>query len=128
MDDNFYTLNEDFDPEDFKDVQRRFRKHEDRKEAMKKHPAGTKDTKTTPPEVSDEAKTFVGASVFKFFFITIPMALLFAGLAVQPLFEAAWGIDLGFWTSFFVLATLRWLIPRPSKRILVEKFSTRKSR
>lgn len=125
MTDNIYSFDKDFEPEDFEDVQRRFRDNEDREEAMKKHPAGKK---TTTPEVSDEAKNFVGANVFKFFFVTIPMALLFAGLAVQPLLEVAWGIDLGFWTAFFVLATLRWLIPRPSKKILVQPFSVKKGR
>lgn len=128
MNDDIYSFDKDFEPGDFEDVQRRFRDNEDREEAMKKHPAGTKATKTTTPQVSDEAKNFVGANVFKFFFVTIPMALLFAGLAVQPLLEAAWGIDLGFWTAFFVLATLRWLIPRPSKKILVQPFSVKKGR
>ena len=125
-DDNFYTFDEYSERKAFDELQRRFRDNEDREEAMKKHPAGTKATKTTTPQVSDEAKNFVGANVFKFFFVTIPMALLFAGLAVQPLLEAAWGIDLGFWTAFFVLATLRWLIPRPSKKILVQPFSVKK--
>lgn len=126
-DDDFYTFNEYSERKAFDELQRRFRDNEDREETMKKHPAG-KDTKSTSQEVTEEAKTFVGANVFKFFFVTIPMALLFAGLAVQPLLEAAWGIDLGFWTAFFVLATLRWLIPRPSKKILVQPFSVKKGR
>ena len=126
-DDNFYTFDEYSERKAFNELQRRFRDHEDGEEAVKKNPAD-KDTTTNPPRVSDEAKNFVGANVFKFFFVTIPMALLFAGLAVQPLLEAAWGIDLGFWTAFFVLATLRWLIPRPSKKILVQPFSVKKGR
>lgn len=126
--DDFNAFDEYSEKKAFDELQRRFSDHEDREEAMKKHPAGTKATKTTTPQVSDEAKNFVGGHVFKFFFVTIPMALLFAGLAVQPLLEAAWGIDLGFWTAFFVLATLRWLIPRPSKKILVQPFSVKKGR
>ena len=125
---NFDAFDKNFKLEDLTEAQRRFRELEVRKEAMEKHPAGAKTAKTNSSELSDEAKTFVGAGIFNFFFVTIPLALLFAGLAVQPLFEAAWGIDLGFWTAFFVLAALRWLIPRPSKRILVEKFSSRKGR
>ena len=121
--DDFNISAENFNSEDFKEEQRRIRA----REAMKKNSTG-KTAKTNSSELSDEAKTFVGAGIFNFFFVTIPLALLFAGLAVQPLFEAAWGIDLGFWTAFFVLAALRWLIPRPSKRILVEKFSSRKGR
>ena len=124
-DDNFYTFDEYSERKAFDELQRRFRDNEDREEAMKKHPAGKSATKTTQ-RVSDEASAYIGLVVLEFFFVTIPMALLFAGLAVQPLLEAAWGIDLGFWTAFFVLATLRWLIPRPSKKILVQPFSVKK--
>lgn len=85
---------------------------------MKKHPT---DKTTKTPRLSDEASTYAGLTIFKFFFVTIPLALLLAGLAVQPLFETAWGIDLGFWTAFLLLMTLRWLIPRPRKAVPLEK-------
>ena len=116
--DDFNAFDEYSERKAFDELQRRFRDHEDGEEAVKKHPAGKKSSKTTQPEVSDEAKAFVGAGIFKFFFITIPLALLFARLAVQPLFEAAWGIDLGFWPDFFVLAAIRWLSPRPNQGLL----------
>ena len=122
-DDNFYSFDKDLERKAFDDLWRHL--HEG--EAMKKHPAGTKATKkTATPRLSDEASTHIGLAVLEFLFVTVPLALLFAGLAVQPLLEAAWGIDLGFWTAFFVLATLRWLIPRPSKKILVQPFSVKK--
>lgn len=79
----------------------------------------TKTTKT--PRVSDEASAYIGLVVLEFLFVTVPLALLFAGLAVVPFTGAVFGTDLGFWTAFFVLATLRWLIPRPRKRVLFRK-------
>ena len=127
MDDYSYSFNKDLDPEEFRNAMRRFR-DEGRGEAMKKHPAG-KTTKTaTKNRLSDEASTYLGLTIFKFFFITIPLVALFAGLAVQPLFEVAWGIDLGFWTALFVLSALRWLIPRPSKKVPLEKIYAKESR
>ena len=120
MSDDIYSFDEGVKPEDFKDVQRRFREHEARKEAMKKHPASKTTTKN---RLSDEANAYIGTSVFKFIFVTTPLAMLFAVLAVQPLLETAWGVDLGFWTAFFLLMALRWLIPRPRRRVLVEEFS-----
>lgn len=120
MTDNIYSFDKDFKPEDFEDVQRRFRE----REAREKHPAG----KTTTPRLSDEASTYAGLTIFKFLFVTIPLALLLAGLAIQPLFEAAWGVDLGFWTAFLLLMTLRWLIPRPRKEVPLEKFYAKKGR
>ena len=124
MTDDIYSFDEGFEPEDFEDVQRRFREYADRKETVKKHPAG----KTATPQLSDEANTYLGLAVFRFLFVTIPLALLFAGLAVQPLFETAWGIDLGFWTAFLLLMTLRWLIPRPRKAVPLEKLYEQKGR
>ena len=117
MTDDIYSFDKDFEPGDFEDVTRRFRDNEGREEAMKKHPAG----KITPPRVSDETTTYIGLAVLKFLFATIPLALLFAGLAVVPFTGAVFGTDLGFWTAFFVLGTLRWLIPRPRKRVLFKK-------
>lgn len=119
MTDNIYSFDKDFEPEDFEDVQRRFRDHEDGEEAVKKHPAGKSTPKT--PRVSNEASAYIGLSILWFFFVTIPLALLFAGLAVVPFTGAVFGTDLGFWTAFFVLATLRWLIPRPRNNAFIEK-------
>lgn len=82
---------------------------------MKKH---STDKTTKTPRVSDEASAYIGLVVLEFLFVTVPLALLLAGLAVVPFTGAVFGTDLGFWTAFFVLATLRWLIPRPRKRIL----------
>lgn len=81
----------------------------------------TEVTKTTTQRVSDEASAYIGLVVLEFLFVTIPLALLFAGLAVVPFTGAVFGTDLGFWTAFFVLGTLRWLIPRPRKRVLFKK-------
>lgn len=87
-------------------------------EAVKRHISATK---TTTQRVSDEASAYIGLVVLEFLFVTIPLALLFAGLAVVPFTGAVFGTDLGFWTAFFVLGTLRWLIPRPRKRVLMRK-------
>lgn len=121
MNDDFQTFDE---YSKMKEFDRRLLEHESRKEAMNNHPAG----KTTPPKLSDEASTHLGLAIFKFLFVTIPLALLLAGLAVQPLFEAAWGADLGFWTAFFLLMTLRWLIPRQSKQVPLKEFYAKRSR
>lgn len=94
------------------------------KKAMENHPAG----KDTPPKLSDETNTYIGLAVLKFLFVTIPLALLFAGLAVVPFTGAVFGTDLGFWTAFFVLATLRWLIPRSRKQVPLEKLYAKKGR
>lgn len=128
-DDDFYTFDEYSERKAFDELQRRFRDNEDREEAMKKHPAGkdTKNTKNTK-RLSDEASTYAGLTIFKFLFVTIPLALLFAGLAVAPFTGAVFGTDLGFWTAFFVLATLRWLIPRPRKAVPLEKIYEQKGR
>lgn len=124
--DDFNAFDEYSERKAFDELQRRFSDHEDRKEAMKKHPAGKSATKT--PRVSDEASTLIGLAVFKFLFVTIPLALLFAGLAVVPFTGAVFGTDLGFWTAFFVLATLRWLIPRPRKQAPLEEFYAKRGR
>ena len=120
-DDNFYTFDE---YSKMKEFDRRLLEHESRKEAMNNHPAG----KSTTPKLSDEASTYAGLTIFKFLFVTIPLALLFAGLAVVPFTGAVFGTDLGFWTAFFVLATLRWLIPRPRKAVPLEKIYEQKGR
>lgn len=118
-DDNFYTFDEYSERKAFDELQRRFRDHEDGEEAVKKHPAGTKAVPKN--RLTEEETAHVGLAVFKFLFVTIPLALLFAGLAVVPFTGAVFGTDLGFWTAFFVLATLRWLIPRPRKSVLIRK-------
>lgn len=120
-DDNFYTFDEYSERKAFNELQRRFRDHEDGEEAVKKHPAGKSATKATTQRVSDEASAYIGLVVLEFLFVTVPLALLLAGLAVVPFTGAVFGTDLGFWTAFFVLATLRWLIPRPRKRVLFRK-------
>ena len=117
---DFNISAENFNSEDFKGEQRRIRA----REAMKKNSTA----KTNSSELSDEASTYAGLTIFKFFFVTIPLALLLAGLAVQPLFEVAWGIDLGFWTAFFLLMTLRWLIPRPRKAVPLEKLYAKRGK
>ena len=121
-DDNFYTFDEYSERKAFDELQRRFSDNEDREETMKKHPAGKSATKTVPSNrLTDETNTYIGLTVVKFLFVTIPLALLFAGLAVVPFTGAVFGTDLGFWTAFFVLGTLRWLIPRPRKSVLMRK-------
>lgn len=117
--DDFNAFDEYSERKAFDELHRRFSDHEDREEAMKKHPAGKSATKA--PRVSDEASAYIGLVVLEFLFVTVPLALLLAGLAVVPFTEAVFGTDLGFWTAFFVLATLRWLIPRPRKRVLFRK-------
>ena len=119
-DDNFYTFDEYSERKAFDELQRRFRDNEDGEETMKKHPAGKSATKTTQ-RVSDEASAYIGLVVLEFLFVTVPLALLLAGLAVVPFTGAVFGTDLGFWTAFFVLGTLRWLIPRPRKKVLFRK-------
>lgn len=122
MADDIYSFHEDFD-KDFEDVMRRFSAREARKEAMKKHPAGkaTK-TETTPKNrLSDEASAYLGLTILWFFFVTIPLALLFAGIAVVPATEAIFNTEIGFWTAFFLLMTLRWLIPRPRNNAFTGK-------
>lgn len=117
MSDDIYSFDKDFEPGDFEDVQRRFRE----REAREKPPAGKSATKTNPARLTEEETAHVGLAVLKFLFVTVPLALLFAGLAVVPFTGAVFGTDLGFWTAFFVLGTLRWLIPRPRKSVLMRK-------
>lgn len=118
-DDNFYTFDEYSERKAFNELQRRFRDHEDGEEAVKKHPAGTKAAPKN--RLTEEETAHVGLAVLEFIFVTVPLALLLAGLAVVPFTGAVFGTDLGFWTAFFVLATLRWLIPRPRKSVLIRK-------
>lgn len=133
MADNIYSFADDFDPEEFKDVMRRFREHEKRKEAMKKHPTAetaagnaakaTENTKATTKKrrLSTETNDFLGLAVFRFFFIVIPLALLFTGIAVVPAVEAIFNTEIGFWTAFFLLMTIRWLILQPRNNIFLWK-------
>lgn len=121
MADDIYSFHEDFD-KDFEDVMRRFSAREARKEAMKKHPAGKTATETTTKNrLSDEASAYLGLTILWFFFVTIPLALLFAGIAVVPATEAIFNTEIGFWTAFFLLMTLRWLIPRPRNNAFTGK-------
>ena len=119
--DDFYTFDE---YSKMKEFDRRLLEHESRKEAMNNHPAG----KATPPKLSGEASTYLGLAIFKFLFVTSPLALVFAGLAVVPVTEAVFGTDLGFWTAFFLVMALRWLIPRPRKQAPLEEFYAKRSR
>lgn len=120
MTDDIYSFHEDFD-KDFNNVMRRFR-DEAREDAMRKHPAGKTATETTTKNrLSDEASAYLGLTILWFFFITIPLALLFAGLAVVPVTEAIFNTEIGFWTAFFLLMTLRWLIPRPRNNAFLGK-------
>ena len=118
-DDNFYTFDEYSERKAFNELQRRFRDHEDGEEAVKKHPAGTKAVPKN--RLTEEETARVGLAVLEFLFLTIPLALLFAGLVVVPVTEAIFNAEIGFWTAFLLLLTLRWLIPRPRKRVLFRK-------
>lgn len=88
-------------------------------EAKKKHPSAAKTTKTNPARLTEEETAHVGLAVLEFLFVTIPLALLFTGLAVVPVTEAIFSAEIGFWTAFLLLLTLRWLIPRPRKSVLI---------
>lgn len=110
-DDNFYTFDEYSERKAFNELQRRFRDHEDGEEAAK----------TTTPRVSDEASVYIGLVVLEFLFLTVPLALLLAGLVVVPVTEAIFNTEIGFWTAFLLLMTIRWLIPRRRKRVLIRK-------
>ena len=120
MADDIYTVAEDFDPEDFKYTMRQFRAYEARKEAMKKHPSGTK---TTPKKrrLSDETNDYLGLSVFRFFFVVVPLALLLTGIAVVPAIEAIFNTEISYWTAFFLLMTIRWLILQPRNNTFLWK-------
>lgn len=92
-------------------------------EAVKRH---IKTTKANPARLSDEASTYIGLAVFKLLFVTFPLALLLAGLVVVPVTEAIFNAEIGFWTAFLLLLTLRWLIPRPRKSVPLEKLYEQK--
>lgn len=126
-DDNFYTFDEYSERKAFDELQRRFRDHEDREEAMKKHPAG-KDTKANPPRLSDETNTYLGMAVFRFIFVILPLALLLTGIAVVPATEAIFNTEIGFWTAFFLLMTIRWLILQPRNNLFLWKLYEQKGR
>ena len=124
MADDIYNFDKDFDPVEFRNVMRRFR-DEAREDAMRKHPAGktttetTETTKTNPARLTEEETAHVGLAVLEFLFLTVPLALLLAGLVVVPITEAIFNAEIGFWTAFLLLLTLRWLIPRPRKSVLI---------
>lgn len=88
-------------------------------EAVKRHISDTKTTKTNPARLTEEETARVGLAVLEFLFITVPLALLLAGLVVVPVTEAIFNAEIGFWTAFLLLLTLRWLIPRPRKSVLI---------
>ena len=119
MDDYSFTFNKDLDPEELRNAMRRFR-DEGREEAMKKHPAGTK---TTPKKrrLSDETNDYLGLSVFRFFFVVVPLALLLTGIAVVPAVEAIFNTEISYWTAFFLLMTIRWLILQPRNNTFLWK-------
>lgn len=122
MDDYTYTLEEYQRLKQDKDAMRRFREHEARKEAMKKHPASKTATEnTTKSLLSDEMNTYLSLTIFKFFFVVIPLALLFTGIAVVPAIEAIFSTEIGYWTAFFFLMTIRWLILQPRNSAFLEK-------
>ena len=73
----------------------------------------TKATKANPARLSDETNTSLGLAVFRFIFIILPLALLLTGIAVVPATEAIFNTEIGFWTAFFLLMTIRWLILQP---------------
>ena len=99
MSNNIFS--ENFDSGDFDDMQRRIRAREAPKTAPKKR------------RLSSETSDYVGLAVFRFLFIIIPLALLFAGIAVVPATEAIFNTEIGYWTAFFLLLTIRWLILQP---------------
>lgn len=97
-------------------------------EAMKKHPAGKNDTKTNPPRLSDETNTYLGMAVFRFIFVILPLALLLTGIAVVPATEAIFNTEIGFWTAFFLLMTIRWLVLQPRNNLFLWKLYEQKGR
>lgn len=122
MNDDLYNFAEDFEPEDFDDVQRRFRERESRKN----HPAGSKTTAKN--RLSDETNAYIGLHVLKFLFVIIPLTLLFTGIAVVPAIEAIFKTEIGYWTAFFLLMTIRWLILQPRNGLLLRNLSEQKGR
>ena len=126
-DDNFYTFDEYSERKAFNELQRRFRDHEDGEEAVK-NPAGKSDTKTNPPRLSDETNTYLGMAVFRFIFVILPLALLLTGIAVVPATEAIFNTEIGFWTAFFLLMTIRWLILQPRNNLFLWKLYEQKGR
>lgn len=111
MSDDIYSFHEDFKPEDFDDVQRRFKE----REAKKKHPAGSKN------RLSSETSDYLGLAVFRFLFVVVPLALLLTGIAVVPAIEAIFHTEIGYWTAFFLLMAIRWLILQPRNSVFLWK-------
>lgn len=121
-DDDFYTFDE---YSEMKEFDRRLLEHESRKEAMNNHPAG----KTTAKNrLSDETNAYIGLHVLKFLFVIIPLTLLFTGIAVVPAIEAIFNTEIGYWTAFFLLMTIRWLILQPRNGLLLRNLSEQKGR
>ena len=126
MSDDFYTFDE---YSKMKEFDRRLLEHESRKEAMNNHPAGKSAPETTTKNrLSDEASAYLGLTILWFFFVTIPLALLFAGIAVVPATEAIFKTEIGYWTAFFLLMTIRWLILQPRNGLLLRNLSEQKGR
>lgn len=124
MADDIYSFDKDFDPVEFRNVMRRFR-DEAREDAMRKHPAGKTTKTTTKNRLSNEANDL---AVFRFLFVVIPLALLFAGLAVVPAIEAIFNTEIGYWTAFFLLMTIRWLTLQPRNNLFLWKVREQGSR
>lgn len=125
MADDIYNFDKDFDPVEFRNVMRRFR-DEAREDAMKKHPAGKTTTKsTTKNRLSNEANDL---AVFRFLFVVIPLALLLTGIAVVPAIEAIFSTEIGYWTAFFLLMTIRWLTLQPRNNLFLWKVREQGSR
>lgn len=121
-DDDFYTFDE---YSKMKEFDRRLLEHESRKEAMNNHPAGKTTTKN---RLSDETNAYIGLHVLKFLFVIIPLTLLFTGIAVVPAIEAIFKTEIGYWTAFFLLMTIRWLILQPRNGLLLRNLSEQKGR
>ena len=117
MSDNLYDFAEDFEPEDFDDVQRRFRTREERMKG-----------RTPPSRLSSETTDNLGLAVFRFLFVVVPLALLLTGIAVVPATEAIFNVEIGYWTAFFLLMTIRWLSLQPSNNVFLWKINQRGSR
>ena len=88
-------------------------------EAVKRHISATKTTRKN--RLSDETSDYLGLAVFRFFFIVVPLALLLTGIAVVPAVEAIFNTEIGFWTAFFLLMTIRWLILQPRNNLFLWK-------
>lgn len=87
-----------------------------------------KATRAAPPRLSDETNTYLGLTVFRFLFVVIPLALLLTGIAVVPAVEAIFSTEIGYWTAFFFLMTIRWLILQPRNNLFLWKIYEQRGR